>query len=65
MPMFQGMFACPHRVPNPVPIKYALRKMGLDCGTVRLPLVDVTAEEATFIDALLTAFSTKEVVQNL
>ncbi len=65
MPMFQGMFACPHRVPNPVPIKYALRKMGLDCGTVRLPLVDVTAEEAAFIDALLTAFSTEEVVQNL
>jgi 4-hydroxy-tetrahydrodipicolinate synthase len=65
MPMFQGMFACPHRVPNPVPIKYALRKMGLDCGTVRLPLVEVTAEEAMFIDALLTAFSTKEVVQNL
>ncbi|HZG57335.1 4-hydroxy-tetrahydrodipicolinate synthase [Paenibacillus sp.] len=56
MPMYKGMFFCPHRVPNPVPVKYALKSNGLDCGGVRLPLVDVTPEEASFIDALVASY---------
>jgi 4-hydroxy-tetrahydrodipicolinate synthase len=56
LPMFRGLFCCPHRVPNPVPIKYALRMMGIDVGSVRLPLVDVTEEEAQFLRALLAQY---------
>jgi 4-hydroxy-tetrahydrodipicolinate synthase len=52
-PIFKGMFFCPHRVPNPVPIKHALKLKGVDCGTVRLPLIDVTADESAFISNLL------------
>ncbi|MCI3919482.1 4-hydroxy-tetrahydrodipicolinate synthase [Paenibacillus sp. TRM 82003] len=56
MPMYKGMFFCPHRVPNPVPVKYAMKRKGIDCGDVRLPLVNVTAEEAAFIDALVASY---------
>jgi len=55
-PMFKGMFFCPHRVPNPVPVKYAMKSKGIDCGGVRLPLVGVTPEEAAFLDALTASF---------
>ncbi|WP_309122972.1 4-hydroxy-tetrahydrodipicolinate synthase [Paenibacillus sp.] len=55
-PMFKGMFFCPHRVPNPVPVKYAMKHRGIDCGGVRLPLVGVTPEEANFIDALVASY---------
>lgn len=57
LPMYKGMFNCPHRVPNPVPVKTALKAAGIDCGGVRLPLVDATAEEAAFIDALVRSYS--------
>ncbi|WP_199623340.1 4-hydroxy-tetrahydrodipicolinate synthase [Paenibacillus alkalitolerans] len=53
MPVFKGLFFCPHRVPNPVPVKYALKCKGVDCGGVRLPLVDVTEVEAKFIEAFM------------
>lgn len=53
LPMFKGLFNCPHKVPNPVPVKYALSRKGQPCGGVRLPLVNVTEEEAAFIDNLL------------
>lgn len=56
MPMFKGMFECPHRVPNPVPVKYALKVKGIDCGDVRLPLVNVTPEEAAFIEKLVQSY---------
>jgi 4-hydroxy-tetrahydrodipicolinate synthase len=51
-PIFIGMFACPHPVPNPAPIKYALHLKGMNVGGLRLPLVNVTAEEGQFIQAL-------------
>ena len=35
LPLFSEMFAAP----NPVPVKYALGKIGVDVGGVRLPLV--------------------------
>jgi len=56
LPMFRGMFNCPHRVPNPVPVKYALKAKGVDCGDVRLPLVTVNAEEAAFIESLVKSY---------
>lgn len=52
-PIFSGMFNCPHRVPNPVPVKYALGLKGMPVGGVRLPLVAATEEEGKFIEALL------------
>jgi 4-hydroxy-tetrahydrodipicolinate synthase len=55
-PIFNGLFYCPHRVPNPVPIKYALKANGMDCGGVRLPLVEATSEEAAFIEQLMLTF---------
>ncbi|MCE1248872.1 MAG: 4-hydroxy-tetrahydrodipicolinate synthase [Firmicutes bacterium] len=43
MPIFKGLFT----VTNPVLIKSALRKIGFDCGGLRLPLVDATPEQET------------------
>jgi 4-hydroxy-tetrahydrodipicolinate synthase len=51
-PILKGMFYCPHRVPNPAPVKYALNSKGVQVGGVRLPLLNVTEEEGRFIDAL-------------
>lgn len=51
-PVFNGLFNCPHRVPNPVPVKYALSLHGMPVGGVRLPLVPATEEESQFIRAL-------------
>ncbi|MEC0167739.1 4-hydroxy-tetrahydrodipicolinate synthase [Paenibacillus graminis] len=52
-PVFKGLFECPHPLPNPSAVKYALGLRGVDVGTVRLPLVSPTEEEASFIAALL------------
>lgn len=52
-PVFKGLFFCPHPVPNPVPVKYALRLRGIPVGGVRLPLVDVSEQEAAFIRNIL------------
>src|SRR5258708_3881823 len=35
-PFFNSMFV----TTNPIPLKYALRKVGFDVGSVRLPLVE-------------------------
>ncbi|RKN86466.1 4-hydroxy-tetrahydrodipicolinate synthase [Paenibacillus ginsengarvi] len=51
-PIFNGLFNCPHRVPNPVPVKYALGLHGVPVGGVRLPLVPATEQEAGFIREL-------------
>ncbi|MEF3304889.1 4-hydroxy-tetrahydrodipicolinate synthase [Paenibacillus sp. GYB003] len=51
-PIFNGLFNCPHRVPNPVPVKYALGLHGMPVGGVRLPLVEAAEEEKRFIRAL-------------
>lgn len=52
-PVFKGLFNCPHPVPNPVAVKYALTLRGLAVGGVRLPLADATDEEADFIRKLI------------
>ena len=48
LPIFEGLFV----TANPVPVKYALEKQGVQVGSVRLPLVPVTEQEAKFIDLL-------------
>lgn len=52
-PIFRGLFNCPHPVPNPVAVKFALGLKGLPVGGVRLPLVTVTEAEAAFLRNLL------------
>ncbi|MFD0587526.1 4-hydroxy-tetrahydrodipicolinate synthase [Paenibacillus sp. GCM10027627] len=52
-PYFKGLFYCPHPVPNPVAVKYALGLKGLPVGSVRLPLVGVTEAEAAFLKELI------------
>ncbi|WP_055108407.1 4-hydroxy-tetrahydrodipicolinate synthase [Paenibacillus ihumii] len=54
LPVFKGLFECPHPVPNPVAVKYALNQSGFAVGSVRLPLVPPTEEEAAFIRNLLS-----------
>ena len=38
---------------NPVPVKYALNRMGIPVGGVRPPLVEVTEKEAAVVDTAL------------
>ncbi len=52
-PVFKGLFNCPHPVPNPVPVKYALTLRGIPVGGVRLPLANITEQEAAFVRSLL------------
>lgn len=52
-PVFKGLFQCPHPVPNPVAVKYALTLRGIPVGGVRLPLVPATEDEAAFIRNLV------------
>jgi len=51
-PIFNGLFKCPHPVPNPVAVKYALGLKGQPVGGVRLPLVDASEPERAFIEKL-------------
>ncbi|RXT15173.1 4-hydroxy-tetrahydrodipicolinate synthase [Ammoniphilus sp. CFH 90114] len=48
LPVFEGLFI----TSNPVPVKYALNKKGIEVGSVRLPLVPANEHEAKFIDNL-------------
>lgn len=57
LPVFKGLFACPHPVPNPVAVKYALTLRGYAVGGVRLPLVDATDEEKRYIEHFMAEFS--------
>lgn len=53
-PIFRGMFNCPHRVPNPAPVKHALNVKGVPVGGLRLPMVPVDEAEGRFIEELLS-----------
>lgn len=55
LPLIRAMFA----KPNPVPVKYALTKLGLDVGSVRLPLVDMTNEEKQEFDSAWDKYEEK------
>ncbi|RIX51771.1 4-hydroxy-tetrahydrodipicolinate synthase [Paenibacillus nanensis] len=55
-PVFKGLFHCPHPVPNPVAVKYALSLKGLPVGGVRLPLVNVNDAEAEFLRNLISKY---------
>lgn len=49
MPLFKAMFL----TTNPVPVKRALEYVGVETGPVRLPLVDLTEQEAQTIKEVL------------
>ncbi|MDN4607411.1 4-hydroxy-tetrahydrodipicolinate synthase [Sporosarcina highlanderae] len=54
LPLFHAIFSAP----NPVPIKYALRKIGIDTGGVRMPLTEFGKESVAF-DAIWNEFKNK------
>lgn len=49
LPIMNGLFM----TPSPAPLKAALRLKGLDVGSVRLPLVDLTEEELKTLKQIL------------
>ena len=53
-PVFKGIF----RMPSPAPIKHALIIKGFNVGGVRLPLVEVTESEETFLKSLINSLKT-------
>lgn len=53
MPMFKAAFV----EGNPTSIKYAMSKVGLPAGTVRLPLVEISDAGKKVVDAALEAIS--------
>lgn len=50
LPIIKALFSAP----NPVPVKAALNMIGLDVGGTRLPLVQMTENEATELKAIIT-----------
>ncbi|MGN7386762.1 4-hydroxy-tetrahydrodipicolinate synthase [Sporosarcina sp. SAFN-015] len=56
LPLFQAVFSAP----NPVPVKYALAKMGIDTGGVRLPLIAGFKEGAAAFDEVWNNFKKNE-----
>lgn len=50
LPVFTALFSSP----NPVPVKYALSKIGIETGKVRLPLVSL--DDTTVVDEALKDF---------
>jgi 4-hydroxy-tetrahydrodipicolinate synthase len=51
LPFFNACFV----TTNPIPLKYAMRQVGFDVGSVRLPLVEPEAAQAAVMDAALAA----------
>lgn len=49
LPIFQGLFL----VANPIPVKYAVNKIGFPVGDPRLPLIPPDAQTAAQIDTLI------------
>ena len=52
LPVIKALF----EHPNPVVVKYALSKIGLEVGSLRLPLVEMTPEEKTAFDRIWESY---------
>ncbi|WP_391121400.1 4-hydroxy-tetrahydrodipicolinate synthase [Psychrobacillus sp. L3] len=52
LPVINGLF----QHPNPVVVKYALSKVGVEVGSLRLPLVEMTEEEKISFDQIWDEF---------
>lgn len=53
LPLVNSLFI----VSNPIPLKYALNKVGFGVGKPRLPLVELDAKSAATVDAVLKGFT--------
>ncbi len=53
LPLVNAMFV----VSNPIPLKYALNKVGFRVGKPRLPLVELDAKSAAAVDAAMAGFT--------
>ena len=53
LPIVDAMFI----VSNPIPLKYALNKVGFRVGKPRLPLVELDAKSAAVVDAVLKDYT--------
>ncbi|WP_295237183.1 4-hydroxy-tetrahydrodipicolinate synthase [Veillonella sp.] len=51
-PVFKAMFV----TTNPIPVKYAVRQLGLPAGPFHLPMCDPSAEEAAVVDAAIKPY---------
>lgn len=49
LPLVNSLFV----TTNPIPLKYALKRVGLDCGDPRLPLVPIDERSAAVVDRAL------------
>ncbi|GKV64139.1 MULTISPECIES: 4-hydroxy-tetrahydrodipicolinate synthase [unclassified Sporosarcina] len=58
LPVFSALFSAP----NPVPVKYALKKAGISVGGVRLPLVELEPEQTALIDLALENFKKNQLI---
>ncbi len=54
LPMFKAAFV----ESNPGPIKYAMAKKGLAAGSLRLPLVELSAANRSIVDSVLEQYKT-------
>lgn len=52
LPLIRALFS----KPNPVPVKYALSKLGVEAGGVRLPLLGLTDDEKKQFDTVWDAY---------
>jgi len=59
LPLFKGLFL----VANPIPVKYALNRVGLRVGPTRLPLVEADDRTKAALDALLARYQVDLPVQ--
>jgi 4-hydroxy-tetrahydrodipicolinate synthase len=50
LPLVNSLFV----VTNPIPLKYALRKVGFDVGSPRLPLIEIDEKSAAVVDKALS-----------
>lgn len=55
LPIMKALFAAP----NPVPVKTALNRSGINVGGVRLPLIPLNEEEERALQSVLTATKVK------
>ena len=60
LPIFQGLFL----VANPIPVKYAVNRIGFQVGDPRLPLVPPDAQTAAQIDTLIKNYEVDLPVQS-
>jgi 4-hydroxy-tetrahydrodipicolinate synthase len=51
MPVHKHLFI----EPNPIPVKWAMQRMGLCGGTLRLPMTPLTAANTSIVEAALRA----------